>query len=148
MKLTGLLLVLAVALTGCASGPKFTEVKSSIPTIGANKGRIYFFRSNSLVGSAIQPSVTLNGEKVGDSVPGGFFFVDRTPGNYEVSMSTEIERKASFTLEQGQTRYIRMTIGFGILAGRVHPELVDASQAETELLESSYIGTTPLAAKK
>lgn len=147
LNLAALILVMSVAIAGCASGPKFSEVKGALPSLAADQGRIYYYRSGTLVGAAIQPSVTLNGEKVGDSVPGGFFFTDRLPGNYEVAMSTEVERKATFTLDQGQIRYIRMSIGFGIIAGRVHPELVDAAQGESEMLDTSYIGTTPLLKK-
>lgn len=143
-KLIGLLFAMLLAAGGCASGPKFTEVKSAIPSVAADKGRVYFYRSGSMFGAAIQPSVMLNGEKVGDSVPGGFFFVDRPAGAYEVLLSTEVERKATFTLEPGQLRYIRMSIGLGVIAGRVHPELVDASQGESEMLDTSYIGTIPL----
>lgn len=147
LKLTGLLLAMLLAAGGCASGPKYTEVKSAIPSLAADKGRVYFYRSGSMIGSGIQPSVNLNGEKVGDSVPGGFFFVDRSPGAYEVLLSTEVERKASFTLEPGQLRYIRMSVGLGLLVYRVHPELVDASQGESEMLDTSYIGTVPLKGK-
>lgn len=140
----GLLLMGVSVLSGCASGPKFTEVKSSIPVVAADQGRVYFYRSNSLVGSAIQPDIFLNGDKVGSSVPGGFFFVDRVPGDYQVSTTTEVEKQVTFTLEKGQQRYIKTTISFGVIAGRVQPELVDPATAEQEIVESSYIGTVQL----
>ncbi|MCK7493688.1 MAG: DUF2846 domain-containing protein [Comamonadaceae bacterium] len=68
-------------MAGCATGPKYEEVRGGFPSLSAEQGRIYFYRSSNPFGSGIQPSVMLNGEKVGDSRPGGFFFVDRTPGN-------------------------------------------------------------------
>lgn len=146
MQVKGLFFVLAMvgALAGCASGPKYTEVKTAIPSLAGDKGRIYFYRSNSMMGAAIQPSIMLNGEKVGDSVPGGFFFVDRPAGNYEASTATEVDRKASFTLDAGQLRYIRTSISFGLLAGRVQPEIVEPAQGEADLQETSYIGTVVL----
>jgi len=93
-----------------------------------------------MLGAAIQPSIMLNGTVVGDSKPGGFFFVDQAPGAKEVSISTEVEKKLTFTLERGQTRYVRTVIGFGLLVGRVYPELVDNATGEKELEETSYIG--------
>ena len=93
-----------------------------------------------MMGAAIQPSILLNGAVVGDSQPGGFFFVDQAPGAKEVSTSTEVEKKLTFTLELGQTRYVRTVIGFGIVAGRVYPELVDNATGEKEVAEASYIG--------
>lgn len=142
------LIVLGMAgtllLSGCASGPKFGEVKASIPPAASDQGRIYFYRSGSLVGSAVQPDIMLNGEKVGTSVPGGFFFVDRAPGDYRVSTSTEVEKQATFTLEKGQFRYIKTTVHFGVMVGRVQPELIDPVTAEQEIVETSYVGTTAL----
>lgn len=130
----------SVLLSACASGPKLAEMQSAIPTLKAEQGRIYFYRNSSMFGAAIQPSITLNGTMVGDSKPGGFFFVDQAPGAQEVVTATEVEKKLTFTLEPGQTRYVRTSIGMGVLAGRVYPELVDATTGEKELQESSYIG--------
>lgn len=133
-------LSLSVLLSACASGPKLAEVQASIPNLKSDQGRIYFYRSSSIVGAAIQPSINLNGAVVGDSKPGGFFFVDQAPGPKEVSTTTEVEKKLTFTLEAGQTRYVKTTIGFGVVAGRVYPELVDNATGEKELQETSYIG--------
>jgi hypothetical protein len=127
-------------LSACASGPKYAEVRASIPPLAADQGRIYFYRSSNMMGSGIQPSVMLNGEKVGDSVPGGFFFVDRKPGNFEVLTSTEVERKLTFTLAAGQQQYVRFAVGMGVMVYRVYPELVDAETGGKEIQEATYIG--------
>lgn len=132
---------LSILMTACASGPKMAEVQASIPTLKADQGRIYFYRTSSMVGAAIQPAINVNGAVVGDSKPGGFFFVDQAPGVKEVSTATEVEKKLTFTLEPGQTRYVKTSIGFGVVAGRVYPELVEEAVAERELQETSYIGT-------
>ena len=137
----GIVLAAAVLLFGCAaSGPKLAEMQSSMPALKQNQGRIYFYRTSSMMGAAIQPSVLLNGQAVGESKPGGFFFVDTAPGSQEVSTSTEVEKKLTFKLEPGQTRYVRTSISFGVLAGRVQPELVDNGTGDKELRETSYIG--------
>jgi hypothetical protein len=86
----------------------------------------------------------LDGKVVGSSKPGGFFYVDAKPGPHEVACSTEVEQKLTFTLDRGQTRYVRTVISMGILAGRVQPELVDDAAGANELKSMSYIGT-PLA---
>jgi len=129
-----------VVLSGCASGPKFNEIESKIPPIKSSEGRIYFYRDASLFGAGIQPSIRLNNGIIGVSKPGGFFYVDTKPGKHEVSCATEVERKAVFTLDAGQTRYIKTTIGLGIVAGRVYPELVDNKLGDKEVREISYIG--------
>lgn len=134
----------AALLAACASGPKHAEVQSSIPALKASEGRLYVYRSGSMMGAAIQPNVVINGKVVGESKPGGFFFVDLPPGTVEVLTSTEVEKKLTLTLEAGQTRYVRTTVGFGLLVYRVYPELVDNKEAAKEIAETSYIGK-PLA---
>ena len=133
--------IIALLLAACATGPKYAEVKSAIPALAADHGRIYFYRSGNMFGSGIQPVVMLNGEKVGDSVPGGFFFVDRKPGNYEVLLSTEVERKLTFTLVSGQEQYVRMSVTLGVIVYRVFPELVDAATGMSEIKDLSYTGS-------
>lgn len=137
----GSLLVAGMLLAACASGPKYSDVQSSIPQLASGQGRVYFYRSNSMLGAAIQPSITLNGEKVGDSKPGGFFYVDRPPGNYEVVCGTEVERKATFALSAGDQRYIKTTISMGALVGHVTPELVDPAEGAKAITGMHY---TPL----
>ncbi|WP_229750972.1 DUF2846 domain-containing protein [Undibacterium terreum] len=140
MKLATVLSI-AIALTGCASGVKHKDMESSIPALQADKGRIYFFRSSSMFGAAIQPSITLDGQKVGDSKPGGFFFVDSNIGNHEVATSTEVEKKLTFTLEKGEVKYVKTSPSFGIMVGRIIPELANAEEAKKELPDLSYTGT-------
>lgn len=130
----------AALLAACASGPKHAEVQSSIPVLKATEGRLYVYRSSSMLGAAIQPNVVVNGKVAGESKPGGFFFVDLPAGTVEVSTSTEVEKKLTLTLDAGQTRYVRTTIGFGLMVGRVYPELVDNAQGAKEIAETSYIG--------
>jgi hypothetical protein len=93
-----------------------------------------------MLGAAIQPNIMLNGKVVGESKPGGFFYVDDAAGAKEVSTSTEVERKLTFTLEPGQTRYVRTAAGFGLVVYRIYPELVDNATAEKEIQETSYVG--------
>ncbi len=130
----------AALLAACASGPKHAEVQSSIPALKATEGRLYVYRSGSMLGAAIQPNVVVNGKVAGESKPGGFFFVDLPPGTVEVSTSTEVEKKLTLTLDAGQTRYVRTTVGFGLMVGRVYPELVDNAQGAKEITETSYTG--------
>lgn len=131
-----------VVLSGCASGAKYAEVASSLPTLGPSQGRIYFYRPSAF-GAAVQPEIRLNGEKVGTAKPHGFYFVDRTPGNYEVAAATEAEKKLTFTLAPREERYVRLKIQMGVFVGRIIPELVDKAEAESELKSLSYI-TEPL----
>jgi hypothetical protein len=135
-----LLLAATSFLAACATGPKHEEVAKGFPAIKAGQGRVYVYRSNSMMGAALQPTVYVNGVASGDSKPGGFFYVDLPAGPVEVTTGTEVEKKATFMLAAGETRYVRTAVGFGILVGRVYPELVDPKEGNDEIRNASYIG--------
>ncbi len=129
---------LMLLLAACATGPKYTEVVSTLPSLTPSEGRIYFYRPSAL-GAAVQPEIKLNGQKVGTAKPHGFYFVDRAPGDYEVTAATETEKKLTFTLEPRQERYVRLKIQMGLFVGRIVPELVDKAEAEGDLAGLSFI---------
>ena len=56
-------------LAGCATGPKYSEVVSTLPSLTPSQGRIYFYRPSAF-GAAVQPDIKLNGQKVGTAKPG------------------------------------------------------------------------------
>ena len=141
------LATVAVALvSGCATGIKHDQMASSLPSLKAGQGRIYFFRSSSMVGAVVQPDIRLNGEVVGQSKPGGFFYVDRPAGNYVAAASTETEKTVSFNLQAGETKYIRSSVSFGLAVGRVVLEPETPEKAKAELGSLSYTGA-PVAAR-
>lgn len=130
----------SLLLVGCAmSGLKYSEFKPTVDNLASGDARVYIYRATAL-GAAVQPDVKLNGAVVGSAVPNGFFYVDRIPGNYEISTSTEVERKLSLTLDKGQTRYVRLNISFGFFVGHVYPELVENEVALGEIQNCRYIG--------
>lgn len=131
--------LLLLVLAACAGGPQFDQVQSGFPPLAPGMGRIYIYRTT-VMGAAIQPSVKLDGETVGDAAPNGFFYVDRPAGTHQISTSTEVTRVLSLTLESGQVRYVRLGISFGFLVGHVYPELVDDSEGMKEIKDLHYTG--------
>lgn len=133
---------LIVFLSGCAAtGTKGGEMQSELDTVGQNQGRIFFYRSASLVGAAIRPNISLNGAVVGESQPGGFFYVDVEPGIHEATARTEVLATLMIPIKAGEKRYVRSSIHFGVLIGRVELALIDAAQAQAELGTLSFTGT-------
>lgn len=126
--------------SGCATGVKHSDMAAGMPSLKAGEGRIYFFRSSSMMGAAVQPEIRLNGQKVGESKPGGFFYVDRPAGNHVASTSTETEKTVSFTLQPGETKYIRSSVSMGLMVGRIVLELESPEKARAELGSLSYTG--------
>ena len=139
LKRSALLLVVA-GLTACASGPKYSEIRSSIPALSADKGRVVIYRSEKLFGAGIQPAVLMDAKEVGQSTPGGWFFVDVDPGSHNISLTSEVEKKLSFAVNKGESKYVKLAVGLGVVVYRVYPELIDPLKAETDLTDLAYIG--------
>ncbi len=160
MKFKNLIVILfSLAISGCAtslkqadrklspplhdirsSAPANPEPRSPAPALKERTGRIYFYRTANLFGAALQPSIMLDGKKVGDSKPGGFFFIDSTPGNHEVIIGNEVSNPLTFILNNHETKYIKTSVGAGSLMGRIIPERVSASEAQKELPNLSLTG--------
>ena len=136
-------LIMTAVLGACASGQKFTTLQATFVPSKSEGGRIFFYRPSAF-GAALRPVVLLNDERVGEAQSWGFFFIDRSPGNYVVVTSTEVTRKVSFTLEAGQTRYIRFSTSFGFFVGHVYGELVDDDVGLREIKDCVYIGDKSL----
>jgi hypothetical protein len=133
------ILVFSFFVASCAAtGPKFTELSSSISTLPPDTGRIYIYRTTFL-GAAVQPEVKLNGEVIGKAVPDGFFYADRKPGDYEILTSTEVDRTLSLTLNSGQVRYVRLDISLGFFVGHVFPVLVEDEIGKKEIQGCKYL---------
>lgn len=130
----------AAVLSACAVGPGYHEAAASFPPLAKDHGRIFFLRENTMIGSALQPDIYLNGMVVGRSVAGGFFFVDELPGTYTVRTSVLITEKISFELAAGETRYIRTQPKPGLLLGRVEPALEWPDGALAAMKELKYAG--------
>lgn len=140
-----LLAVLAAGLVGCgASGPRFSEMAGSMPSLGENEGRIYFYR-NSIMGAALQPDVQVNGQVVGQSRPNSFFYIDRPAGTYRASARTEAEATIDVVLRPKQTAYVLMSMNFGIAVGRPAFERVSEAEGRKELQSLAYDDSLPAA---
>lgn len=130
---------LAVVLTGCASGVKYQDMTSSISTVPQGQGRIYFYR-DSVIAMAIQPTVLVDDDAVGESKPSGFFYVDINPGKHRVATANEFERELAFTLNAGETKYVKIAPSVGFLTAHMTPELVSQDDALRALPGMSYTG--------
>lgn len=130
----------ALLVAACASGPKYSELAAKMPPIKSGEGRIYFYRESSMMGAAVQPDIRLNGAVVGASKPGGYFYVDRPAGNYVAAAATETEKTASFTLDAGETKYLKSAPSFGIVVGRIVITIESPDKARTELASLSNTG--------
>jgi hypothetical protein len=132
--------IIGLLMISCAtSGPKYSEMADSTPPISGANARVYIYRTSAL-GAAIQPNVVLDDRVVGKAVAMGFFYVDCAAGNHRIATSTEVERELTFSLDEGQTRYVRLDVSMGFFIGHVYPNLVEPDKAKSEIKDCHYIG--------
>ena len=137
----GFIIIALTTLLGCtATGPLFSTVSSTIPAVPTDKGRIYFYRPDTMLGAAVTSDINLNGRIVGVSVRGSIFYADEAPGKCVVRTSTEVEKELSFILEAGETKYVKTSVSLGFMVGRIQPELVNPEQGANEISELHYTG--------
>lgn len=130
-----------LALAGCATGPRIADISTRIPPIPQGMARIWFFRSASPIGGAVQPPIRVNGQVAGTSIPNGAFFRDVQPGDIRVTTETEAERALTFTIAAGEERFVRTFVIPGVFVGQIGSQLVDPSEAQPALASKAFTGT-------
>jgi hypothetical protein len=90
-------------------GSNSNDASGQPAEVSEGQGRIYFYREKRFVGSGMEPHVRLNFKTVGNSMNGGYFYLDRPPGNYVVVCPTgrNESHEINFTLGPGETKYVQ-----------------------------------------
>ena len=140
--LAGALGSAAGLLGACATGTRIAEMGGRVAAIPAGMGRVWFYRSASPFGSALQPSIFLNGQAVGRAGPNGAFYRDVPPGEYSVAMTTEVTRQLTFTVAAGEERFVSTYALPGLLVAQVAAELVDPERGRVEVATKAFTGRT------
>jgi hypothetical protein len=136
-------LIASIALlTGCASGPTLNDLQAKLPSLSSEQGRVYFYRKAfGGFGAAIQENIMIDQKAVGKCAPNGVFFTDLPPGDYEATITHEVQRTLTFTLAKGEQKYVRCYLVPTILTtGHLIIELVDPAEALKEIGDLAYTG--------
>jgi hypothetical protein len=126
-------IISGLLLTGCATGPKYSDYRATLQPRAAGMGRIWFYRHSVVFGDAIDPAVKLDGTKIGNSIPGSFFQVQTTPGVHEVSTATEATYKTTVTVSTNTDSYVKFHVLPGAFVYRVVPSVVNEAEAVQEM---------------
>ena len=133
-------LVLALSLCACTSRPamEFSEVKSLLPAVAADKARIYVYRDESWRGKQITPEIVVGGKSLGRSEEGEFVFIDTAPGTYEVHCGDTAESVLDVNVAAGQEIYVKTEVGPGIVTAHIIPHQVEPMVAIPEIRTLKY----------
>jgi hypothetical protein len=118
----------SLAWSGCsASGPAFQRVQ-----IPEGKSVVYAYRSGSLIGWAVRPSVNC-GDTGASLAPSGYHPFVVAPGSVTCSAATESRAEVRVDAKANEESYVRETIGVGIFVGRPHLQVVDKATGAQEI---------------
>ncbi|MDN3617656.1 DUF2846 domain-containing protein [Vibrio gallaecicus] len=130
---------LLLVLSGCASVPTAEPAKSNqlkqfeAPENGS--AGVYVYRTDSAVGAALKKDVFIDGDCLGETAPGVFFYQE-VEGGKEHILSTESEFSANdITLltEEGRLYFVNQYIKMGVFVGGAGLELVDEKVGKAEV---------------
>lgn len=133
-----LLGVLAATQFGCASlGKPYEPVSSVAP----DKAVVYIYRPSSFFGAAVSYTVNAGDKPVVKLANGGYYPYIASPGEVEIWAETESKSSVTLDLKAGDRRYVRGTLGIGIVMGRPNLSVVEPAAAEAEIKECKLIQT-------
>ena len=130
------MLLSAILLSSCgASGPAFQPV-TPIPT---GKGVVYIYRSSSIVGG-VSGTCKADDSPITKIKNGGYFPYIASPGSHHFTVTTEATNEADVTVDKGGEKYLKTTVGIGVIVGHlkfteVPPELGKSEIAACNLLD-------------
>lgn len=129
-----LLLIPTLFLAACAaSGTPFKRI-TDIPT---DKGVVYVYRPNSIMGAAVHYDVHvgINNEVICDLIRGGYCLYYSTPGEVELWGKTESKSSITVDVKSRQEHFVKGGLSMGFLVGRPNFTLVDNPKGLEEIGE-------------
>lgn len=131
----------SLLLGGCASHLSYSEMQAIMPPQAADKGRIYVYREDAWLGNLVTPDVLLGSQTVGISNPGAYFFVDRTPGTYQVYCGNGERNSVSVSLAPGQQVYVRTSVATSVVKAQMITEVMPTQAAIPAIANLKYVAS-------
>ena len=127
--------------TACSHGPTWDEFRRQDAGPRPGYARIFVYTPPRTEAVAFHPDVTLDGESVGTSSPGTFFYVDRQPGVYELTVPPRLypgafgkqgaAEPAKVSLWLGQVAFVQVDVVE--LGGAIQARLLTRERSDGEV---------------
>ena len=135
------LTITSVLFAGCASVPteqaEVSNVLKQVKAPSANNAGLYIYRSNSVVGSALKKDVWVDGECIGETARGTFFYHE-VLGNIQHKVSTESEFSPNDLMidtKAGNNYFVKQYIKPGLIVGGAGLKLVPESEGREAITD-------------
>jgi hypothetical protein len=132
------LLIVALTIVGCASGPAFKKIDD----VPADKGLIYVYRPSAMHGAALVPYVVINNLNAIPLKRGGYYPYFSVPGTVTISITHTAKRSITIDVKAGKTYYVKGGTVFGAF-GIPYIESVSAEVGLAEISECKRLPDIP-----
>lgn len=105
------LCLLLLGLAGCAVQPPQATAPNELPGLAPGMARVFFYRDKDYAESGAVSHLYMNKQEVGYIWRGNVIYRDVAPGDYEISVSSDLAFPRQFKtarIEAGQTRYVKI----------------------------------------
>lgn len=139
MKKYSVLLIAALAISGCASvpmGDPKQDVALKTFTVAQDKAGIYIYR-NETMGAAVKMDLTLDGRPIGQSAAKTYFYKEVTPGKHVVTSAAENTDTVELDVKPGTLAFVWQEVKMGILFARTKLHLVSQEEGRKGVQEST-----------
>jgi len=112
-----------LVLSAISYAQQATQTSSIQTTAAPTAGTVIFYREGHFTGSALKPSIYLDGKELARLKNGTYFTVQVEPGKHEVGSSAKHEPDLAIDVKPGETSYVQMIVVTGTWrgAGRLVP---------------------------
>jgi hypothetical protein len=97
------------------------------------KGTLIFFREGHFAGSALKPSIYVDGKEVNRLPNGRWFSVTVEPGKHSLQSSAKNEPATVISVAPNETSYVEMIIAIGTWRGGGRLITVDSAEADAKV---------------
>ena len=135
--LMGLLLGMAVLLTGCASVPMAFDAEEQVGksfAVKPDRANVYVYRNESF-GAAIPMTVSINGRTAGQTGAKTYFMWEVEPGVHEISSIAENTSTVMLKAEAGRSYFVWQEVKMGVFMARSMLQQVDENTGRSGVLE-------------
>lgn len=128
-----------IMLASCATGPKFQEYSSQLPSVQPNKARLFIYRPGSKASSEI-PDIKIDGNIIGQLPAKGFLVLDTRSGAHTLKTSFDARRSSTFFIKKGETNYLRVDVKRALTVNEINTTMVESSIGIVEIDKTTYSG--------
>lgn len=128
-------------MTGCASVKMAPESRTAeakaFETPETGEAGIYVFRSNSILGASLKKDIWIDGECIGESARGVFFY-HPVEGDEEHKIATESEfspNTLDLYTESGKNYFVEQYLKPGVFVGGANLRQLEENQGMNEIQE-------------